>query len=1023
MKKIERQTVKFILIVVSIMGISAMLNASSYDSGNSAKEMDLSNYHNVGNIWMRVSNYGTIGSKGTEWPSLEYPAGSGIDYLYTGAIWFGAKKYRRDNDGNIVYEIDPVSGDTVAVVDTLTSIGFDGYHDIMELLPAYNPLEENPLGYQYDYYNDKDYAIKFFNINHTLNYDDDGDGLIDEDGLGKNFTLNAPDSIYCFTIPFDDDNDGLVDEDGGYLGIENIISYYYDYSPFGTLGNRDWGSWSSSNIHIPLNIAIKQESYVWPRYNIEQLVIIKNTIYNVSIDTLYDYAFSFYIDADIGPQAWDGQIISTDDISSYVTGQGNEFAYSYDADGDSNLATGYLGLKVFGGINHDCWTYSSDVQPPDDFDPQSDPFGCKITANEKYWLQTGRNPRPYSPDDFISLRDDPNAQIGNPCDTRFLYTVYGSQPGTPGYNPDERWYIAPNDSVVFYTALFMGDSLSNLMEINDIAQGFYETGFDPTYLEQFATYPALDDLINYGDGDRIIVNWVYKNVVVDSYMVYYKKEDAEEWDYISVSDTVTSYIISGLEDTTMYVVKVAAVQNSNIYESFPKTIVTNDVPYIAENVQVFPGFEKILLTYWEPEKLNYNQELFYIYRDNVIVDSIYFGEDTYFLETVLDTITHSYCIGAPDGDGDIAFTDTLECKAIIRQNKLLVVDGIAGHLFFPEEETDSLMLGIIENSGIIGDYDSWNFIDLDDYGYHEDALSLSELGEYSTIILFSDFLTGDNFDKFIEYENYLYECLQQHYVYLVYESSLMLDLLEQNGTKLIVNVHSMNNYYGNLFGVENTEHGFTDDVIDVIIKMNANTAIPELNDLEIAVDNQITQLFDGIPYISICTPIDDSVAVLYTCDELNNNPDFEDKPVVVHNYKNGKNTALILNPIVWFDTDEVGNLICYLDSLTITDVDDNYDNEKILSNYTCLFQNSPNPFNPKTKIQYTIPKDTKVELKIYNIKGQLIKTLVDEKQKKGKHSLIWNGKNKNGKPVSSGIYFYKLKTDNYSDVKKMLLLK
>ena len=90
---------------------------------------------------------------------------------------------------------------------------------------------------------------------------------------------------------------------------------------------------------------------------------------------------------------------------------------------------------------------------------------------------------------------------------------------------------------------------------------------------------------------------------------------------------------------------------------------------------------------------------------------------------------------------------------------------------------------------------------------------------------------------------------------------------------------------------------------------------------------------------------------------------------------------------------------------------------------TELIGNYPNPFNPTTTISYQLPENSEVTLSIYNIKGQKVTTLVNEKLEAGNHSAVWNGRDSNGNQVGSGIYFYKLRVGNYQKVKKMLLMK
>jgi len=88
-----------------------------------------------------------------------------------------------------------------------------------------------------------------------------------------------------------------------------------------------------------------------------------------------------------------------------------------------------------------------------------------------------------------------------------------------------------------------------------------------------------------------------------------------------------------------------------------------------------------------------------------------------------------------------------------------------------------------------------------------------------------------------------------------------------------------------------------------------------------------------------------------------------------------------------------------------------------------LSGNYPNPFNPATTIEYTLPRRTYVSLRIFNLLGQNIRTLVNTDQDTGTHTVRWDGRDQFGRAVSSGIYFYQLKTDERVETKKMMLLK
>ncbi len=85
--------------------------------------------------------------------------------------------------------------------------------------------------------------------------------------------------------------------------------------------------------------------------------------------------------------------------------------------------------------------------------------------------------------------------------------------------------------------------------------------------------------------------------------------------------------------------------------------------------------------------------------------------------------------------------------------------------------------------------------------------------------------------------------------------------------------------------------------------------------------------------------------------------------------------------------------------------------------------NYPNPFNPETNISFSLPRNSNVELEVYNIIGKKVKTLASEHMTQGEHIIKWNGKDSNGNPVSSGIYLCRLKASGMEKVHRIILLK
>jgi hypothetical protein len=617
MKLIFRKLIPVLAIIICSV---SMLNAAAVDS-TPTKQFDLTKYHNVGNIWLRVSNYGFFGSGSDispQYPSLEYPGGSGIDYLYQGALWFGAKKIRRNATGEKLYWVnsDPygTNMDVIAeseldenydglgvVLDTLVSVGFDGDLGLNEFLPAYNPLENaNPnVDEFFGSFNGTDKIISASTRNTRRGVDDDGDGKIDEDGVGYTFPMRdfheLPDAFkglggiylneqdfdhtaaivenydiwfplgfmdlsatdesefFNFATPYDDDKDGRVDEDGFPVSEQDFISYYYDYSPFGYEGQRDWGRDKSRNEHYPLNVRVRQMSYQWSYEYIKNLVYVEFNITNMNAaDTLYDCAMGVYMDSDVGPQSWDSEKAS-DDLSGYQKGEDYEFAYTRDDDGDGGLTTGLVGSRVCSptpnpdSLNYACW-YWEVGDGPDDSDIRDSSDPRPGTHNEKYWLLTGKNPSTGS--EYTALRQPDNLGYPDhyiqetPADTRYLFAFSGAQPGTDAYNElDEegnyykRWNLAPYKTMKIVIAVFPGDNLEDIKSTSIWAKTIYGTG------QKLTEVVLPDTLLHYTPPEPPEIPNLFAEISEDgNYINYYwDNKSVYSYDTDNVSSTVVGW--------------------------------------------------------------------------------------------------------------------------------------------------------------------------------------------------------------------------------------------------------------------------------------------------------------------------------------------------------------------------------------------------------------------------------------------------------------------------------------------------
>ena len=109
--------------------------------------------------------------------------------------------------------------------------------------------------------------------------------------------------------------------------------------------------------------------------------------------------------------------------------------------------------------------------------------------------------------------------------------------------------------------------------------------------------------------------------------------------------------------------------------------------------------------------------------------------------------------------------------------------------------------------------------------------------------------------------------------------------------------------------------------------------------------------------------------------------------------------------------------------MEFNDIEDIKDEPGIAISQTKLVANYPNPFNPSTTIYFELANESSVQINIFNIRGQLIKTLVNDIYPAGTFKTEWNGTDTNNRNVASGIYFYQMKTESYTSTRRMIILK
>ncbi len=262
--------------------------------------LDGSFVHNVGQLQMHMSNWGIFGSMPSATfpfsfaPSAQWPAGSGIEYLYVAGLWIGA-----------------IAGGVPSVSTAAFEMEFRPTDDPIDVL--YRTREGAAGGNPYPF----------------VGADDDRDGLVDEDRLDGR----------------DNDGDGRIDEDFAAISKQMFTSWYTDDQP---AASQQYPG------HRPLHVKVEQESHQWDDPRFDDFVGVTLKITNIGGEVLEQIYLGMLADFDAGPrtlfQYWldDAQNVLFRAACSELGPASLNIMYGYDMDGDGGLTPGYFGCMLLG---------------------------------------------------------------------------------------------------------------------------------------------------------------------------------------------------------------------------------------------------------------------------------------------------------------------------------------------------------------------------------------------------------------------------------------------------------------------------------------------------------------------------------------------------------------------------------------------------------------------------------------------------------------------------------------------------
>lgn len=936
-----------------------------------------SGWHNKGLVELLIRNDGRFGyTNAGIWPT-----GSGQHYIYGAGIWVGAMREIPEDTANLTVALDDTA--TTIFVDSTAPFAAAGGLKIEDELIYYRAVNDTSFlecvrGFAKSTGCSHGLGTTVIGMSMETSY-----GYNPSNGQTEYTPPDFPDytdesyRIYWSDDPADTADWPLRDEEGNPI----IVSNQDSYCQF-----TDADSSRHTGGGFPLDVEVTQIGYSWYYEIYEDFLFITYVIVNNSPDTLFYVHAGICCDADVGDAA--------DDLVGFDADR--DLGYAYDSDFNEpgwEYPPGYMGFDFL-------------ESPLDTAGEQLGLTAFKITTiqtdpgddREAYLLLAGYN--------FDTAEYHPWDSISTPQDIRFVQCT-------------GPFSLGSSDTAKVVIAVVAGEDMTDFQNNSDVAQNLYDLGFQ--------THKVTVLSPNGGEevDSTVPITWADSSVTGNPLTVdiFYSRDNGNTWNTIA----------SGLEDThefewntlevsdgTRYLIKIFAYDAITIGADMSDGIFTvnnpgNGVPDVALISPIRGTVEGVVPIEWEAADADHDSlavDLSLRRRDSEEWISISEGEEntgSYLWNTYLFNNGY-YRLRLIVRDADTSSVDSSDGYIKILNDHSPAATVVHSHggcnslsiqalEYIPEDYTGhtyEIRFNLIQRTGFMDPLYTYDFYDVTIDSLLLSAQPLSTEIDGELYIDYSQIIDGFviEFDSQVDYYSFRYV-----------DFSIVTNVSGFDGN---LEIESPRPTRPRAWPFRGSDFELR------WIQYPEDTTLVSLEVYDLT--NDVLVPFE--------TGTGDSWCIGSGSETLD--PATDTKIHLCGGYfwfnRDGSMTVPPGPGDIWIITSSGSRTPCDGNVYTFTTPLGIEEGHEIPSRCV-LHQNTPNPFNSGTSVSYSVMAKEKVRLKVYDLTGRVVKTLVDDMQNPGYYKIRWDGRDDKDKTLASGIYFYRMEIGGFKSTKKMILLR